>query len=62
METHTQMLEALKAAVPHLERLAGTCPTQPAGVMRRNQAAKDLATVRAAIAKATTLYRPGEAQ
>lgn len=46
------MLAVLKVALPLVERLASSSPTQPANVVRRNQAVKDRDAIRAAIAKA----------
>ncbi len=47
-----ELLNALKLALPYVDRIAGTRPTQPQGIMRRNQAVRDRVAIRAAIAKA----------
>lgn len=43
-------LEALKLALPYVESIAGRVPTQPANVLKRNQATKDAIAIRTAIA------------
>jgi hypothetical protein len=45
------LLAALELALPYVQRVAGTSPTMPAGVARQRAALRDLATIRAAIAK-----------
>lgn len=46
------MFEALKAALPHVERIAATAPFDQHRKMRQLQAVKDAAAIRAALAKA----------
>lgn len=49
-EQTSTILAALKLALPYVESIASRAPTQPANVLKRNQAEKDLRAIRAAIA------------
>lgn len=42
----TQLIEALKVALPYVERVAATAPTEPSRLHRRRQAAADAAMIR----------------
>jgi hypothetical protein len=46
------LLEALKLALPYVEKIAATAPTEYGRMKRRLQAVGDAKTIRAAIAKA----------
>lgn len=50
MNCENELLAALKLALPYVERVATSQPTQPANVLKRNQAARDVAVIRDAIA------------
>lgn len=52
MAASPDLIAALKEALPYVQRVADTCPTQPAGVLKRNQAEKALATIQAALKQA----------
>lgn len=54
------ILNALRLALPYVERVAGTSPTQPAGVARQRAAAKDLKVIRAALADGVALPDGGQ--
>jgi cell envelope opacity-associated protein A len=47
------LLEKLKAALPYVERVAATAPTEPSRIQKQREASKTAAEIRAAIAKAT---------
>jgi len=50
--SNAQVLEALKAALPFVERVANSRPTEDARRARQRQAVKALASIHAAIAAA----------
>lgn len=53
MAAAPELLEALEEALPFVERVAATQPTQPHNALKRDRAIKARDKIRAAIAKAT---------
>lgn len=46
-----EMLNALRMAIPYIEKVASTSPTEPARIARQLRAAKDVTVIRTIIAK-----------